>query len=157
MPTIHLTTVIHAPVERVFDLSRSITLHKRSMAHVKEEAIKGRLNGLIANNETVTWRARHLGKTRELTSRITDMRSPEYFCDEMEQGDFTFLRHEHHFKPIENGTVAIDIMEFGTPYGMFGRLLERFYLKRYMSRLLELRNQTIKEYAESEKWRVILD
>ncbi len=157
MPTIHLTTVIHAPVERVFDLSRSITLHKRSMAHVKEEAIKGRLNGLILNNETVTWRARHLGKIRELTSRITDMRSPEYFCDEMEQGDFTFLRHEHHFKPIENGTVAIDIMEFGTPYGMFGRLLERFYLKSYMSRLLELRNQTIKEYAESEKWRVILD
>lgn len=157
MPTIHLTTVIHAPVERVFDLSRSITLHKRSMSHVKEEAIKGRLNGLIANNETVTWRARHLGKIRELTSRITDMRSPEYFCDEMQQGDFTFLRHEHHFKEIANGTVAIDIMEFGVPYGVFGKWLGRFYLKRYMTHLLELRNKTIKEYAESEKWRVILD
>jgi len=157
MPTIHLTTVIHAPVQRVFDLSRSITLHKRSMAHVKEEAIKGRVNGLIEQNETVTWRARHLGKMRELTSRITDMRSPDFFCDEMEQGDFRYLRHEHHFKPIENGTVAIDIMEFGTPYGILGRWLERLYLQRYMCRLLEQRNKVIKEYAESERWRVILD
>lgn len=157
MPTIHLTTVIHAPVERVFDLSRSITLHKRSMAHVQEEAVKGRVNGLISQDETVTWRARHLGKIREFTSRITDMRSPEYFCDEMEQGDFSYLRHEHHFKPIENGTVSIDIMEFGVPYGWLGRLVDRFYLRRYMCNLLELRNKTIKDYAESEKWRVILD
>lgn len=157
MPTIHLTTVIHAPIERVFDLNRSITLHKRSMAHVAEEAIKGRLNGLISENETVTWRARHLGKTRELTSRITEMRSPEYFCDEMEQGDFTYLRHEHHFKAIDNGTVTIDIMEFGVPYGFLGRLVDRFYLRRYMCNLLEQRNRIIKEYAETEKWRVILD
>jgi ligand-binding SRPBCC domain-containing protein len=144
-------------MERVFDLSRSITLHKRSMAHVREEAIKGRLNGLIEYNETVTWRAKHLGKMRELTTRITDMRSPEYFCDEMEQGDFKYLRHEHHFRTIENGTVAIDIMEYQAPYGRLGRWLERFYLQRYMIRLLEQRNKVIKEYAESEKWRVMLD
>ena len=157
MPTIHITTLIHAPMDRVFDLSRSITLHKRSMLHLQEEAIKGRTNGLIELDETVTWRAKHLGKVRQLTTRITEMRPKEYFCDEMVDGDFTFMKHEHHFKEIGNGTVAIDIMEFGTPYGKLGRLLERFYLQRYMTRLLKLRNDTIKEYAESEKWRVILD
>ena len=157
MPIIHLTTVIHAPMERVFDLSRSITLHKLSMVHTREEAVKGRLTGLIELNETVTWRARHLGKTRELTSRITAMRKPEYFCDEMIAGDFSYLRHEHHFKVIENGTVAIDMMEFRTPYGRLGRLVERLYLYRYMSRLLQQRNGVIKKYAESERWRVILD
>jgi len=157
MPTIHLTTVIYAPMERVFDLSRSITLHKRSMAHLQEEAVKGRTNGLIENNETVTWRARHLGKTRTLTTRITDMRSPEYFCDEMEKGDFKYMRHEHHFKAIDNATVAIDIMDFEAPYGGLGRLFTRLYLHSYMSRLLQQRNRIIKEYAESEKWRVILD
>ncbi|HEU4551651.1 MAG TPA: SRPBCC family protein [Chitinophaga sp.] len=157
MPTIHLTTVIYAPMERVFNLSRSITLHKRSMAHLQEEAIKGRLNGLIEKNETVTWRARHLGKTRTLTTRITDMRSPEYFCDEMEAGDFKYMRHEHHFKAIDNATVSIDIMDFEAPYGKLGRLFTRLYLHNYMSRLLQQRNRVIKEYAETEKWRVILD
>jgi ligand-binding SRPBCC domain-containing protein len=157
MPTIHVTTLIHAPMDRVFDLSRSITLHKRSMLHLQEEAIKGRTNGLIELDETVTWRAKHLGKIRQLTTRITEMRHKDYFCDEMVEGDFTFMKHEHHFKQIENGTVAIDIFEFGTPYGKLGKLLERFYLQRYLTRLLQLRNSFIKEYAESEKWRVILD
>lgn len=157
MPTIHLTTVIHAPQDRVFDLSRSITLHKRSMEHLKEDAIKGRVNGLISLNETVTWQARHLGKVRQLTTKITDMQGHDYFCDEMLEGDFTYMKHEHHFKSIGNGTVTIDIMEFGTPYGWLGRMVERLYLRKYMTKLLLLRNKTIKEYAESEKWRVILD
>ncbi|PSL49442.1 ligand-binding SRPBCC domain-containing protein [Chitinophaga niastensis] len=157
MPTIHLTTVIHAPLERVFDLSRSITLHKRSMTHLQEEAIKGRTNGLISYNETVTWRAKHLGKIRELTTKITDMRPLEFFTDEMTDGDFTHMKHAHHFKEIGNGTVMIDIMDFGTPYGWLGRLFERIYLQKYMTKLLQLRNDTIKDYAESEKWRVILD
>lgn len=157
MPTIHLTTVIHAPLERVFNLSRSITLHKRSMEHVKEEAIKGRINGLIEYDETVTWRARHLGKTRELTTRITAMQHPAYFCDEMVAGDFKHMKHEHFFKEINNGTIAIDIMEFSSPYGSLGVLFEKIYLKRYLTKLLLLRNKAIKEFAESEKWRVILD
>lgn len=157
MPIIHLTTVIHAPLDRVFDLSRSITLHKRSMEHSKEEAIKGRTSGLISYNETVTWRARHLFKTRELTSRITAMRKPDYFCDEMIEGDFKLMRHEHHFKEIGNGTVAIDMMEYEAPYGRWGRMIEKIFLTRYMTRLLEQRNRSIKEYAESEKWRAILD
>lgn len=157
MPTIHITTLIHAPMDRVFDLSRSITLHKRSMLHLQEEAIKGRVNGLIGLDETVTWRAKHLGKIRQLTTKITAMNYKDYFCDEMVEGDFTHMKHEHHFKEIGNGTVAIDIFEYGTPYGRLGRIFERIYLQRYMTRLLKLRNHVIKEYAESEKWRVILD
>ncbi|HVI46315.1 MAG TPA: SRPBCC family protein [Chitinophaga sp.] len=157
MPTIHITTVIHAPLERVFDLSRSVTLHKRSMEHLQEEVIKGRTNGLISYNETVTWRAKHLGKLRELTTKITAMQSPAFFSHEMTEGDFTHMKHEHHFKEIDNGTVMIDIMDFGTPYGWLGRFFERIYLVKYMTRLLQLRNGTIKDYAESEKWRVILD
>ncbi|NSL89278.1 SRPBCC family protein [Chitinophaga solisilvae] len=157
MPTIHLTTVIHAPLARVYDLSRSITLHKRSMTHLQEEAVKGRTNGLILYNETVTWRAKHLGKMRELTTKITAMQEHDSFTDEMTEGDFTHMKHQHHFREIGNGTVMIDIMDFGTPYGWFGRVFERIYLQRYMTKLLQVRNEVIKDYAESEKWRVVLD
>ncbi|MFB6455846.1 cell division protein [Chitinophaga sp. Hz27] len=157
MPTIHLTTVIHAPKERVFDLSRSITLHKKSMEHTREEPIKGKTSGLISWGESVTWQARHLGKLRQLTTKITQMSTGEHFCDEMTEGDFTFMKHDHFFKEIGNGTVMIDMMEFGTPYGWLGRIVERFYLLQYMTKLLSLRNDAIKEYAETDKWRVILD
>ena len=157
MPTIHLTTFIAAPAERVFDLARSIDLHRKSMAHTGEEAIAGTTSGLIGLNETVTWKAKHLGKTRIHRSKITAMNPPLSFIDEMADGDFKSLRHEHHIKRIDNGTLLIDLFHFETPYGAFGRLLNEFYLTGYMRKLLETRNQTIKEYAESEKWKFILN
>ncbi|ATL46554.1 cell division protein [Chitinophaga caeni] len=156
MPTIHLTTVIHAPIERVFDLSRSVTMHKKSMQHNGEEAVRGRTSGLMELNETVTWRAKHIRKVRELTTKITAMQRSHFFADEMTEGDFKFLKHEHHFKAIENGTIMIDLFEFGTPYGRMGRWFEKLYLARYMKNLLKARNKAIKEYAESDKWRVVL-
>jgi ligand-binding SRPBCC domain-containing protein len=157
MPTIHLTTFVAAPAERVFDLARSIVLHRKSMAHTNEEAIAGTTSGLIMLDETVTWKARHLGKTRILKSRITAMNAPLSFTDEMVNGDFKSIRHEHHFKRIDNGTLLIDLFHFESPYGGLGRLLNHLFLTNYLKKLLEIRNQSIKEYAESEKWRFILN
>jgi ligand-binding SRPBCC domain-containing protein len=157
MPTIHLTTFVAAPAERVFDLCRSIELHRKSMAHTQEEAIAGTTNGLIGLNETVTWKAKHLLKTRVLKSKITSLNRPLSFTDEMMDGDFKSLRHEHHFKKIDNGTLLIDLFHFESPYGGLGRLANQLFLIRYMKKLLELHNQVIKEYAESEKWKFILD
>jgi ligand-binding SRPBCC domain-containing protein len=157
MPTIHLTTFIAAPADRVFDLARSIDLHRKSMAHTAEEAIAGTTTGLIGPDETVTWKAKHLMKIRILKSRITAMNRPLSFTDEMVNGDFKSLRHEHHFKSIENGTLLIDLFYFESPYGGIGRLANDLFLTRYMKRLLETRNQAIKDYAETEKWKFILN
>ena len=76
MPSIHVTTFIAAPIERVFDLSRHIGLHKISQQDNNEEAIDGVTSGLIKQGETVTWKAKHLFKTRFMTVKITDMKSP---------------------------------------------------------------------------------
>ncbi|MDP4148227.1 MAG: SRPBCC family protein [Bacteroidota bacterium] len=157
MPTIHLTTFIAAPAERVFDLCRSIEMHRKSMAHTREEAIAGTTNGLIGLDETVTWKARHLLKTRMLKSKITAMNRPHSFTDEMVTGDFKSLKHEHHFKAIGNGTLLIDLFRFESPYGGIGRLVNKLFLARYLKKMLEQRNQAIKEYAESDKWKFVLD
>ncbi len=156
MSTIHLTTFIAAPAQRVFDLSRSINLHKISTAHTGEKAIAGVTSGLIKESETVTWQAKHLFKERKLTSKITAMESPVSFTDEMVQGDFKSFKHAHHFKQVNNGTIMIDVMEFESPYGSIGQLLNAVYLRKYLERLLLKRNQIIKEYAETVKWKAIL-
>lgn len=156
MPTIHLTTFIAAPADRVFDLCRSIELHKKSMVHKQEQAVAGTTMGLINLDETVTWKARHLMKTRILRVHITAMERPTFFIDEMRKGDFKHMKHEHHFKQIENGTLMIDIFSYESPYGGLGRLVNKLYLTRYLQKLLEHRNAVIKEYAESNKWQNIL-
>lgn len=156
MPTIHLTTFIAAPPERVFDLSRNIDLHKQSMTRHKEQAVAGIRFGLIEKDETVTWKAKHLFRTRFLRSRVTEMIKPKLFIDEQAEGDFKMMKHEHHFKPCENGTIMIDLIQFEAPYGIAGKWFNTLYLTRYIRKLMEQRNKTIKEFAESEKWKRLL-
>ena len=156
MPTIHLTTFIAAPAHVVFDLSRHIDLHKESMSVYKEEAVAGTRTGLIEKDEMVTWKARHFFKRRLMQVKITDMKKNEMFTDEQAQGDFKMMRHEHYFKPCDNGTIVIDLFHFESPYGLIGRWFNSLYLTRYMRRLLEQRNKTIKTYAESEQWKRLL-
>lgn len=126
------------------------------MTHTDEQAIAGTTSGLIGLDETVTWKAKHLYKTRILKSKITAMNRPVSFTDEMVDGDFKMLRHEHHFKTIENGTLLIDLFSFEAPYGAIGKLAGRLFLTNYMRSLLEKRNHMIKEYAESDKWKFVL-
>lgn len=156
MAKIHLTSFIHAPIERVFDLARNIDLHKKTMADSHEEAVAGTTNGLIQLDETVTWKGKHLGKTRFHKSRITALKAPTYFADEMVEGDFQRFVHDHHFMKIENGTIMIDLLTYETPYGVIGKLVDRFYLYGYLIKLLETRNLMIKQTAESERWRQYL-
>ena len=156
MPIIHLTTFIAAPVNVVFDLSRHIGVHKESMSKHKEEAVAGTRFGLIEKDETVTWKARHLFKNRLLRSKITEMKKPDMFIDEQVQGDFKMMRHEHHFKPCDNGTIVIDLFHFESPFGMLGKWFNTLYFTHYLKRLLEQRNKTIKKLAESERWKNIL-
>jgi len=157
MSHIHLTTFIKAPIERVFDLSRSITLHKVSTSKTDEKAIAGVTSGLISKDETVTWQAKHLFKTRQFTSKITEMQSPLLFIDEMIKGDFKNFRHQHHFKKVENGTIMIDLVDFESPYAALGKIVNSIFLKKYIEAFLVKRNTTIKEYAETGKWKVILN
>ena len=100
MPTIHLTTFIAAPVSRVFDLARSIDVHKQSMNKHKEEAVAGIRFGLIEKNETVTWKAKHLFKTRFIRTEITDMKKPDMFVDEQVKGDFKMMKHDTSFQTV---------------------------------------------------------
>jgi len=157
MPTIHLTTFIQAPVERVFDLSRHIGLHKESMKAFKEQAVAGTRFGLIEKDETVTWSAKHLFKTRILKSLISEMDKPSSFVDEQVTGSFKKLKHVHHFKPCDNGTIMIDIFEFESPYGILGKFFNSLYLKSYLKKLLEHKNKIIKEFAEGNQWKRFLE
>jgi hypothetical protein len=53
MSKIELETLVFAPIDRCFDLSRSIDLHKISTSHTNETAIAGVTSGLICLNEQV--------------------------------------------------------------------------------------------------------
>lgn len=156
MPTLHLETQIHAPIERVFDLARSIDAHVASAGKTGERAVGGRTTGLIGLGETVTWEARHLGINQRLTVKIASFDRPHMFQDVMIRGAFKSMRHTHRFVVCQGGTTMVDEFEFRAPFGLLGWLVERFYLTRYLHQFLIERNRMLKQTAESEEWRRFL-
>ena len=86
--------VIRAPIERCFDLARSVEVHRAGNIHFGEVAVAmaGVTSGLIGLGQRVTWRAKHLGVWQQLTSEITAMDRPTYFQDTMIRGAWPNLR-----------------------------------------------------------------
>ena len=149
MPTIELSTYINAPIERCFDMARSIDLHMESTKQTGEKAIAGRTSGLIELGETVTWRAKHFGIWQNLTSKITEFNYPNSFTDELVEGAFKSTHHQHRFRTVNGKIEMKDIFKFESPLGILGKLANYLFLTRYMTSLLERRNQVIKKAAES--------
>jgi ligand-binding SRPBCC domain-containing protein len=151
MMKITLLTEIYAPVEKCFDMARSIDVHLSSMKGTGERAIAGRTSGLCELNDEVTWQATHFGIRQKLTSKITGFNRPSFFEDTMQKGAFKSLRHEHYFKEQNGVTTMSDIFMYEVPLGLLGKLFDTFILRNYMTRVLTARNNTIKQLAEEKR------
>ena len=149
MPTITITTLIHAPRERCFDAARDLDLHVSSMAGSGERAVAGRTSGLIELGEQVTWEARHFGIRQRFTSVITDFDRPRHFQDSMRKGAFRSFVHDHYFEPASEGTVMKDVLTFRSPLGLLGRIVDEVLMTAYLRRLLTKRNDALKSAVES--------
>jgi ligand-binding SRPBCC domain-containing protein len=156
MSIILMTIKIQAPIDRIFDLARSIDLHASSMLGSQEKAIDGVTSGLIGLGQEVTWRAKHFGVWQRLTSRITAYQEPVHFQDSMVRGAFKRLVHDHYFLSIKDAVVMMDAFDYDPPLGLLGRLGDWLFLKSYMTQLLKERNQVIKTIAESTDWKQFL-
>jgi ligand-binding SRPBCC domain-containing protein len=150
MPVIELETRIAAPINVVFDLSRSIDLHIKSTAQTNERAVAGCTSGLIGLDEDVTWEATHFGVRQELTTTITQYDRPRHFRDSMVRGAFRRFDHDHVFETEGAGTTLMkDVFDYSSPFGVLGHVADALFLKRYMTRLLRTRNALVKSVAES--------
>jgi ligand-binding SRPBCC domain-containing protein len=156
MPVLNLTTVIHAPAGRVFDLARCVSLHKRHFDHHNILPSSGKTSGVLDMRDYTLWQGKIGGKKRQFILDIKKMEKPEFYRDEMRKDFFDSFSHEHFFKEIDNGTIMIDQIEFELPHGVIGKLVNRSCAERNIMAFLKERNNLIKEYAEGNNWRAIL-
>ncbi|MFL6521730.1 MAG: SRPBCC family protein [Chthoniobacterales bacterium] len=153
MPVIDITTQVNAPIQRVFDLSRSVDFHAASTAQTAERAVAGVTSGLMSRGQEVTWRARHFGIWQHLTSRITAFDPPTHFRDSLVRGAFRRFDHDHFFSQHGEITTMRDVFAFQSPLGILGRIADYVVLTRYLRYFLTIRNAAIKQAAESDEWR----
>jgi ligand-binding SRPBCC domain-containing protein len=145
VPTIVLTTEIPASPEACFAESLSVDAHTASMSRSGERAVAGVTSGGMVLGETVTWRARHFGMPFRMTSRISVHDAPHRFVDEQLAGPFRRWWHEHRFEAVPGGTLMTDVVEYTSPAGPLGRLVDRLVLTRYLTGLLSVRNRWLVE------------
>jgi hypothetical protein len=158
---IHLEeiTIIHAPIERCFDLARSVEVHLFANIHSGEQALAtgGITSGLPELNQEVIWRAKHFGVWQNLTSRFTAMQPPTYFQATMVKGIFRSMQADHYFRTLPSGATEMkDDFRVAAPLRILGPLAEALFLRRYMFSLLRERNTVIKQIAESNDWQQYL-
>lgn len=156
MVTLKELTVIRAPIDRCFDLARSVEVHLAGNVHFGEAAVasSGVTSGLLNLGESVTWRAKHFRFRHRLTSKITSFDRPASFQDTMLRGPFRSMQHDHLFRPLSTDETEMrDVFRFAAPLPILGRLAELVVLRRYMQSLLRERNAVIKQIAESDAWK----
>jgi len=149
VPRIELLTKIPATPGRCFELSLSVDAHQSSMSQSGERAVAGVTSGVMRLGDSVTWKARHFGVPITMTSVISEYDAPYRFVDEQRSGPFKRWWHEHRFEPTSGGTLMTDVVEFESPAGAVGRLVNALVLTRYMTTLLERRNAWLTDALSS--------
>jgi ligand-binding SRPBCC domain-containing protein len=157
LPRIITTVEINAPIERAFDLSRSIDFHAYTQSNRGEKAIDGRTSGLINIGETVTWRARHFNISQKLSVKITKFERPYSFRDTMIKGAFKRFDHDHIFEQNNGFVKLIDIFDYNSPFLILGKIFDYFVLEDYMRNFAIQRNKDIKNALESNEWKRFIE
>jgi len=150
MPFIRLETFIASPAELCFDLARDLDVHMASSGGTGERAVAGVTSGMVKLGDEITWEAKHLGVRQRLTSKITAYERPRKFVDEMQRGAFKRWHHTHLFEAHDGGTLMIDEVDYASPLGLVGRIVDMLYLENYMRRFILRRNAYIKMVAETK-------
>jgi ligand-binding SRPBCC domain-containing protein len=177
---IHESTVIHAPIERVFALSTHIEVVQETLGmNLVDTGVEGGITrGHITSGSRVAWSGWKFGLPTTHHTLITGFIEPHthfirvdhheitkeaFFQDTQERGRFAFFQHDHHFYESTDLAAGAPITEleddvrFTLPFGPLGSLAATYLLAPHIRGLCRQRFARLKALAESEQWRTFLD
>ena len=78
-------------------------------------------------------------------AEIKHIRLKKSFVDEQRIGPYTFWYHYHELTAAPDGVKLIDRVHYSVPYGIFGRLLHNFFIRKTLQRIFAYRQLKIGE------------
>jgi len=149
--TLRDSIFVHAPIDRCFQLTRSIALVHEELGM---SAVHGRTAGLVVGGDLVRWEGWQLGLKHFHVSQISGFEEPVFLQDSMLDGRFKTFQHDHHLKEQPDGSTLLqDEVRFSLPFGILGRIVARWIMVPHIRRLLHNRFKRIKRIAESNDWK----
>lgn len=166
MPPVHDRTIvirdtqrIAAPLERLFLLSTSVPLVKKTLGF---KPVEGVTTGHVVMGSRVLWTGwlfllpqRHLTLITGYAAPHQDEDGTEraFFQDTQEAGRFQTFQHDHHMSgEPDGGTLLEDEIRYTLPFGVLGYWVARFVMQPFIRRTLRSRFELIRRTAEGEGW-----
>jgi len=147
---------VRAPIERVFDLARSVSLHVKSVEAVQEEIVGDVRRGLVRLGEELTWHGRYLGFMQTMKFRVAAWDPPSYLHNSMVEGLFLTLDHHYSFRTSGEVTVMSNELNYAMPYGFAGQVFDFLLMGPHLKRFLAERARFLKDVAEGDEWKKYL-
>lgn len=79
-------------------------------------------------------------------TEITQVNENQYFIDEQRFGPYKMWHHEHHFKTVNDGVAMTDRVTFKIPFGIFGRMAYRLFIRRKLLQIFSFRTEILSSY-----------
>jgi ligand-binding SRPBCC domain-containing protein len=72
-------------------------------------------------------------------TEITHLEHQHYFIDEQRFGPYTFWHHAHFIKPVEQGVLMTDVVNYKIPLGFIGDWANHLFIKQKLNNIFEYR------------------
>jgi ligand-binding SRPBCC domain-containing protein len=78
-------------------------------------------------------------------AEIKHIREMHSFVDEQRLGPYSFWYHYHQIDAEENRIKLIDRVYYEVPYGIFGKIIHFFFIRKTLQRIFDYRKQKLAE------------
>ena len=125
MPIFENSFVVDQQIDSVWEFYTNVKhLEIITPKQIKLKILKYTSSEIILGQEC--WIEGKIGRKIKWHSRITDFKKYEY-TDEMIDGPFKKWIHKHRFSDLGNmRTKVIDKIEYDLPFGLLGKMLNRY-------------------------------
>ena len=156
MQTLISRVVVNAPIERCFDITRSIEAHEDTSILIKGKAVGGKTRGLSELGDETTWSARFLGCRFKVRTRIIEMNAPHEICEQRVSGIPRHFDHRYSLTSTEDGTLIEDAFTIGFPFGVLGDFFLKAVLLNHLTLVQNQRLKAIQKICEGNGWQKYL-
>jgi ligand-binding SRPBCC domain-containing protein len=143
MPRFETTEKLSSPLERVFDFfSRPANLVRISPPELHFQLLEG--PEILTLGSRFTLQGRRWGVVQRIVNEVIVWEPGSHFVDAQHQGPFKKWRHTHAFEMLpDGGTRITDSIDYETPGGLLGLVLNAKAVQRELERVFAYRGQEL--------------
>ncbi len=116
----------------------------------------GYTRGLLGLHQRVLTQSNLWGFHFSTEMILTKFTPPFFFSYKIVNSIFKTVEHDYYFYDVSEETVMVNHLYYQTRWGILGEVINVIFLDYYLNHIIAKRNDLLREYAETNDWKVIL-